>query len=46
MRAPTAPAPTRAMDCARELGKPEARLDALVHDAELVLGWMAAPTER
>ena len=36
----------RAMDCARELGKLEARLDALAHDAELVLGWMAAPTER
>ena len=36
----------RAMDCARELGTLEARLDALAHDAELVLGWMAAPTER
>ncbi len=36
----------RAMDCARELGKLEARLDALARDAELVLGWMAAPTER
>ncbi|MGY1651751.1 hypothetical protein [Geodermatophilus sp. SYSU D01119] len=36
----------RAMDCARELGKLEARLDALAHDAELVLGWMAAPKER
>ncbi|MCF6743539.1 hypothetical protein E9529_04475 [Blastococcus sp. KM273128] len=35
-----------AMECARELGKLEARLDALARDAELVLGWMAAPTER
>ena len=33
----------RAMDCAHELGKLEARLAALAHDAKLVLGWMAAP---
>ena len=37
----------RAMDCARELGKLEARLAGLAHDAKLVLGWMAGPpTER
>lgn len=28
------------MDCARELGKLEARLAALAHDAKLVLGWL------
>ncbi|MGY1762334.1 hypothetical protein ACI79G_14930 [Geodermatophilus sp. SYSU D00779] len=30
----------RAMDCARELGKLEARLAALAHGANLVLGWL------
>ncbi|MGY1814338.1 hypothetical protein [Blastococcus sp. SYSU D00820] len=30
----------QAMDCARELGKLEARLAALAHDAKLVLGWL------
>ena len=28
------------LDCARELGTLEARLAALAHDAELVLGWL------
>lgn len=33
------------MDCAWELGKLEARLEALAHDAKLVLGWLGeAPT--
>lgn len=28
------------LDCARELGRLEARLSALAHDAKLVLGWL------
>jgi hypothetical protein len=33
------------LDCARELGRLEARLSALAHDAKLVLSWLEdAPT--
>jgi hypothetical protein len=34
------------LDCARELGRLEARLSAIAHDAKLVLSWLEdAPTQ-
>jgi hypothetical protein len=36
----------RRLDCARELGRLEARLSALAHDAKLVLSWLEEASAR